>query len=140
MRFAMLVVLAIFYLAAGIFHIVSPNAFMPIMPPAIPFPSEIIILTGACEIAGAIGLVFERTRWFAGVMLALYAICVFPANLYHAFGGVHVPGLPDSWWYHAPRLVAQPLIVWWSLYCARVTDWPFSAKTARTRSGAPGTA
>src|SRR5512147_2577893 len=104
MRFATLVVLALFYAAAGVFHVVKPAAFLPIMPPVIPFPITIIVATGVCEIAGAAGLFFERTRRLAGIMLALYAVCVYPANLYHAFAPVHVPGLPDSWWYHGPRL------------------------------------
>ena len=128
MRFAILVVLALFYGAAGLFHVVNPTAFLPIMPPVIPFPITVIVATGICEIAGAAGLFFERTRWLAGAMLALYAVCVYPANVYHAFGGVHVPGLPDSWWYHGPRLAAQPVIVWWSLFCARVIDWPFARR------------
>ena len=130
MRFTMLVVLAVVYFAFGVFHVVNPDAFLPIMPPVIPFPRAIVIFTGLCEIAGAVGLLFERTRWLAGVMLALYAVCVFPANLYHAFAPVHVPSLPDSWWYHGPRLAAQPVIVWWSLYCARVIDWPFASRKA----------
>ena len=125
MRIVMLVVLGLFYFAAGVFHVVDPQAFLPIMPPVIPFPLEIIVITGVCEIAGAFGLVFERARWLAGVMLALYAVGVFPANIYHAFGHVHVPQLPDSWWYHGPRLVAQPVIVWWTLFCTRVINWPF---------------
>ena len=127
MRSIMLVVLAMIYFAFGVFHIANPGAFLAIMPPVIPFPTAVVIFTGLCEIAGALGLLFERTRWLAGVLLALYAVCVFPANLYHAFAGVHVPPLPDSWWYHAPRLAAQPVIVWWSLYCARVIDWPFTS-------------
>jgi uncharacterized membrane protein len=58
-------------------------------------------------------------------MLALYAICVFPANIKHAFYGVDVPQLPSSWWYHGPRLLAQPVLVWWALYAGGVVDWPF---------------
>jgi uncharacterized membrane protein len=132
MRSLMLVLLAVVYFAFGVFHVVDPAAFLAIMPPLIPFPRDVVIFTGLCEIAGAGGLLFARTRWLAGVMLALYAICVFPANVYHALAHVHVPPLPDSWWYHAPRLAAQPVIVWWSLYCARVIDWPFARAASIT--------
>ena len=41
-------------------------------------------------------------------MLAVYAVCVWPANIYQAFWHVHVWPLPDSWWYHGPRLALQP--------------------------------
>ena len=46
-----------------------------------------------------------------GVMLALYAVCVFPANIKHAIDSVQLPQLPTSWWYHAPRLALQPVLV-----------------------------
>ena len=63
-------------------------------------------------------------------MLALYAVCVFPANIKHAFEGIDVPQLPHSWWYHGPRLLAQPVLVWWALFAAGVTDWPFGRRHA----------
>ena len=45
-------------------------------------------------------------RRLAGVMLALYAVGVFPANIKHAIEGVDLPPAPNSWWYHGPRLGA----------------------------------
>ena len=43
-----------------------------------------VLITGVCEIARAFGLVTRSLRWWAGVMLVLYAVCVFPANVKHA--------------------------------------------------------
>jgi uncharacterized membrane protein len=63
-------------------------------------------------------------RKLAGIMLALYAVCVFPANIKHALYDIQVPGLPSSWWYHAPRLLMQPVLVWWALFCSGAIDWP----------------
>jgi uncharacterized membrane protein len=52
----------------------------------------------------------------AGLMLAIYAVCVFPANIRHAFSGVDIAGWPLGWWYHGPRLALQPVLVWWGLW------------------------
>ncbi|MGD0721765.1 MAG: hypothetical protein ABR970_12065 [Roseiarcus sp.] len=120
MRWAM----AILYGAAGALHLTSPGAFLPIVPDWVPAPRAVILLTGVCEIAGALALLTRRLRWSAGAMLALYAVCVFPANVKHALDHVVVPGLPSSWWYHGPRLALQPVLVWWALFCAGVVDWP----------------
>nr|WP_244406119.1 DoxX family protein [Methylocella silvestris] len=117
--------MAAFYFAAGVLHLSYPARFLPIMPDFVPFPGAVVLATGACEIAGALGLMIPRLRRLAGIMLALYAIAVFPANLKHAFAGVRVEGLPDSWLYHGPRLVMQPVLVWWALFCSGVIDWPF---------------
>lgn len=121
----MLGVMVVFYGAAGIIHLASPDAFLPIVPGWVPEPRATVLATGACEVAGAVGLVTKRFRWWAGVMLALYAACVFPANIKHAMENIDVPALPRSWWYHGPRLLMQPVIVWWALFCAGVVDWPF---------------
>jgi uncharacterized membrane protein len=120
MRWAM----AMFYLAAGIVHLRSPEAFLPIMPSFLPFPREIILVTGVAELCGAVGLMISRLRQAAGIGLALYALCVFPANIKHALEGIVIPSLPTSWWYHGPRLALQPVLIWWALFCSGVTDWP----------------
>jgi uncharacterized membrane protein len=117
-------ILAAFYAAAGRVHLNAPDAFLPIVPDWVPFPRDVVLLTGVCELAGAAGLMTARLRKAAGVMLGLYAICVFPANLKHAFYEVQVPGLPTTWWYHAPRLAMQPVLVWWALFCSGAIAWP----------------
>jgi len=40
--------------------------------------AKVVLITGACELAGSIALMTKRWRRVAGWMLALYAICVFP--------------------------------------------------------------
>ena len=127
-RTIMRVVMAAFYLTAGIVHLAAPDAFLPIVPDWVPLPRETVLATGLCELAGSLALMTRRLRRLAGIMLALYAVCVFPANIKHALEGVHVPPLPDSWWYHGPRLALQPVLAWWALFCAGVIDWPFTAR------------
>ena len=73
-----------------------------------------------------------RSRWRSrglpalrragGIGLALYALCVWPANVNHMLidlartdGG----GLPLA--YHLPRLAAQPLLIWAALWAAGVS-------------------
>jgi uncharacterized membrane protein len=118
-------VMAAFYAAAGIVHLLQPEAFLPIVPDWVPLPRKVVLATGVCELAGAAALLTSRLRRIAGVMLALYALCVWPANIKHAAYGIHLPSIPDSWWYHAPRLAFQPVLIWWALFCATVIDWPF---------------
>lgn len=115
LRFSFSLLLSMFYAAAGVLHLVAPNSFLRIVPPGIPLPSVIVAATGVCEIVGALGLLAPRTRRLAGRMLALYALCVWPANIYHAFWRIDVPPAPDSWWYHGPRLAFQPLLIWAAL-------------------------
>lgn len=130
-RMILCVALAAFYLAAGALHLRSPHGFLRIMPPAIPFPAFVVAFTGACEVAGAAGLLIPATRLWAGRMLALYALCVWPANIYHALWAVHVPPLPDSWWYHGPRLAFQPVLIWAALFAGGDRPWPLAAATSR---------
>lgn len=125
--------LAAAYFGVGIIHLRSPHGFLPIMPGWVPHPHGVIIATGMCEIAGAIGLATSRLRWIAGVMLAAYAVCVYPANIKHAVDHVAVSGMQLGWWYHIPRLAFQPVIIWWALYAGRVVDWPLRHQRAASR-------
>ncbi len=117
-------VLAIAYFAVGIIHLRSPGAFLPIVPAWVPLPYQTVIATGVCEIAGAAALFVPRLRWWAGVMLAAYAVCVYPANIKHAVDNVAIGGATLGLWYHLPRLAFQPVIIWWALFAGGVIDWP----------------
>jgi uncharacterized membrane protein len=128
-RTALRWLLGVIYLAAGVGHLWVPDTFLLIVPAWVPQPRAVILITGLCEIAGALALLTTRWRRFAGVMLALYAVCVFPANIKHAIDHVSLPSIPDSWWYHAPRLAFQPVFVWWALFCAGLIDWPLRERT-----------
>jgi uncharacterized membrane protein len=125
MRAWMRWLLTLIYAVAGIIHLTAPTVFLPVMPDWVPAPYQVILFTGACELAGTAGLMIARTRWLAGLMLAVYAVCVFPVNIKHAFHEPAVLGLTNPWLYHGPRLLFQPVLVWWALYAGGVIDWPF---------------
>jgi uncharacterized membrane protein len=125
MRAWMRWLLTLIYAVAGIIHLTAPTVFLPVMPDWVPAPYQVILFTGACELAGAAGLMIARTRWLTGLMLAVYAVCVFPVNIKHALHEPAVFGLTNPWLYHGPRLLFQPVLVWWALYAAGVIDWPF---------------
>ena len=117
--------LAAAYLFAGYKHISDPHFFMRIVPSWVPMPFETVVVTGACEILGAIGLLIPRLRRVAAVMLALYAVCVFPANIKHMLDFA-ASGAPwTGWLYHGPRMLLQPVIVWWTLFAGGLIDWPW---------------
>lgn len=117
--------LALFYAAAGVLHIAVPGPFLSITPAWVPHAPLVIFMTGVCEIAGAVGLCIRRLRRFAGVALALYAVCVFPANVKHAIDslGSASPGAL-AWLYHIVRLPLQPVLVWLPLFAASWVTWP----------------
>ena len=124
--------LVMVYVFAGVTHLRSPEFFLPIVPGWVPQPEFVVLVTGVCEIAGSAALLTCSFRKFAGIMLALYAVCVYPANIKHALEDVAVGGAHLSWWYHGPRLALQPVFVWWALYAGAVIDWPFKWRGNKT--------
>ena len=121
-------VLALAYMVVGIAHLRSPCGFIAITPGWVPFPATVIFLTGLAELAGAAGLMVPALRKAAGIGLALYALCVWPANINHAVHDIAIGGVHLGWAYHGPRLALQPVIIWWALLVAHVTDWPFARR------------
>ncbi len=117
------VITAVVFIAIGITHFIPPvvRGMAAMVPRAFhgrPFsPVWWVWVTGVAEIAGGLGLLFEPTRAAAGIALAVFLVCVFPANAYAAqhrdrFGAVAVP-----FW---PRLAMQvaliALVLWVGLF------------------------
>ncbi|WP_255326293.1 DoxX family protein [Sphingobium sp. EM0848] len=123
------VVLAAAYAFAGVAHLARPGGFVAITPEWVPMPELVVALTGMAEIAGAAGLMLPPLRKAAGMGLALYALCVWPANFHHALSDIPLSGVHLSWWYHGPRLALQPVIIWWALWASGAIDWPFARRS-----------
>jgi uncharacterized membrane protein len=71
-------------------------------------PINLVYFTGACELAGGIGILIPATAFAASIGLTLFLIAVFPANAYAAqhpekFGRAAIP-----FW---PRLIAQLALI-----------------------------
>ncbi len=113
--------LAGIYGAAGVLHLANPAPFLTIVPDWVPGPERIIALTGVAELLGAAGLLQTRSlplRHWAGWGLAAYALCVWPANYHHMQLDMARPDHGLGLGYHVPRLLAQPLIIWWALWAS----------------------
>jgi uncharacterized membrane protein len=72
---------AVFFVVAGAMHFVRPGFYFTIMPPYLPWPMELIYVSGLFEILGGAGLIPGVTRRFSGIGLMLLLLAVLPANI-----------------------------------------------------------
>ncbi len=115
------VIVMVWFVVGGIGHFVLTNMFTSIVPPYVPFPREMVYVTGVLEIAGALAALYKPWRHIAGWCLIALTICVTP---------VHIQMLieADKWQALGPaalwgRLLFQPLLIW--------IIWASTRRTAR---------
>lgn len=117
------ILLAAFYAFAGYAHLANPEPFLLITPDWVPAPEAVIWWTGIAEFAGAIGLIqpfSKQLRQAAGTGLALYALCVWPANINHFAADMAREDGGLGLGYHVPRMIAQPVLIWLALWVGDV--------------------
>lgn len=105
--------LALFFSVAGLLHFMFPAAYAGIMPPWLPAPLLLVYVSGACELAGGIGLLPERTRRLAGIGLIALSLAVLPANVQML---LNARAAGDPAWQQAlllARLPLQAALIWW---------------------------
>lgn len=105
---------AIFFVVAGIAHFVSPDAYVRIVPPYLPQPGLLVLISGVAEIAGGIGVLIPITRRMAALGLVVLLIAVFPANIYMAVAHVPFAGMAGESWLQWLRLPLQAPLIWWA--------------------------
>ena len=105
-QLALRLLLAVVFVGAGTAHFVPSvqRTMAAMVPPRLRWsglvgPRGLVIITGLCELAGGIGLLYPPTIVTSGVCLALFLVAVFPANAYAArhperFGRVAIPLVP----------------------------------------------
>ncbi|MBL0173234.1 MAG: hypothetical protein IPP90_21630 [Gemmatimonadaceae bacterium] len=105
--------LVVLFLIAGIAHFIVPAWFDRIVPTWVPNARVATLLSGAAEIAGAIGLLIPAARAAAGWGLIMLLLAVFPANvnmLQLAQATQASAGYLAALWI---RLPLQSLLIWW---------------------------
>ncbi len=68
-------------------------------------------ISGAAELAGAVGLLIPQTRRYAAYGLIALLVAVFPANIYMALDRTRFEQLPE--WALLARLPLQFLLIAW---------------------------
>jgi len=103
---------AALFLTSGTLHFVRPRLFEAIVPPQLGDPRALVALSGAAEIAGALGLLIPQTRRAAGLGLIALLLAVWPANIFMALEAERFRRVAPAWllWARVPLQLA--LIGW----------------------------
>ena len=104
--------LAVFFTLAGAVHLIRPSLYLPIMPPVLPYKSELILVSGAAEIAGGVGLLIKPVRQAAAYGLIVLLVAIFPANIQMLLNGLASNDSPPVLALLLARLPLQPLLIW----------------------------
>ena len=129
--------LAVFFIAAGILHFVFPTSYAKSVPAWLPWHAGLVVISGLFEIAGGVGVLFEATRRLAGIGLIGLCLAVLPANV-QMLQDAQAAGASSAWlallWL---RLPAQALLIaWiWQATLRRPPGWP--ALDQRRRPAVP---
>ena len=105
---------------AGTLHFLEPRRYRSIMPPYVPAHHELVLASGAAEVAGGLALLtpgLERpARWWLIALLA----AIFPANVHMAVNAEQIEGLaPVPRWLLWARLPLQAALVAWVVRATR---------------------
>ncbi|MEV4542285.1 DoxX family protein [Micromonospora echinaurantiaca] len=103
------------FVPAGVTVMPTHDDLVRMVPPAVPFPSAAVYLTGVLELLGALGLVIPRTRRAAGYCLALLFVVMLPANIYAATADVPFADEPASpLWQRIPEQILYIAVALWA--------------------------
>lgn len=113
-------VMAAAYIFSGYYHLTNPSFYLNIMPPDLPNPEWLNVLSGLAEIVLGVYLLEPRTRVYAAWGIIALLVAVFPANIYAAVENVGAEGPgsgPGALGY--VRLPFQALFVVWAWWYTR---------------------
>lgn len=112
-------ILGAFLVFAGLSHLFwAREEFAAQVPTWLPLNTDFVVLaSGVVEIVlGAALVLWARRRVVIGVITALFFLAVFPGNISQFVTGTDAFGL-DSDAARGIRLLFQPLLIIWALWC-----------------------
>ena len=113
------VIHAVAIIVVGITHFIVPEQYARIVPPQLPYPFELVYISGFFEILGGIGLVIPFVSVAAAWGLIALYIAVFPANINMAVNSIPIDGIPHIPWLYWARLPFQAVLIAWAYWYTR---------------------
>lgn len=114
-----LLLLAVFFVYAGVSHFANPEQFVAIVPPWLPAALALVYVSGVLEILGGLGALWPRTRSLAGFGLVALLVAVFPANVQMAVDAQSWLAQGISPWALYVRLPLQLVLIAWAWWATR---------------------
>lgn len=111
--------LGLFFMGAGAMHFIKSSSYEAIVPPSVPYPAEVVAVSGVAEIVGGAAVLVPRLRRWARWWLIALLIAVFPANVHMAINPEQIRGLSVPQWLLWARLPLQGLLIVWVLAATR---------------------
>ena len=115
LRYAGLAVVCLWFAIGGVAHFVATATFVRIVPPYVPFPLQVVYVTGVFELLAAVALWWPRWRQSVGNALFIFTVCVTPANVYMFMNPQLFPNISET--VLGVRLILQVLLlvcIWWA--------------------------
>lgn len=113
------VIHAVAIIVVGITHFSVPEQYARIVPPQLPYPFELVYISGFFEILGGIGLVIPFVSVAAAWGLIALYIAVFPANINMAVNSIPIDGIPHIPLLYWARLPFQAVLIAWAYWYTR---------------------
>jgi len=113
--------ITLFFLLGGAAHFLIVERFVSVMPAYLPWPRELVLISGVFELLGAVGVLFACTMRWAGCGLVLLCLAVFPANLNMALHAERFNEIPA--WLLYLRLPLQALIILHIVWATELLRW-----------------
>lgn len=104
------IVLSVFFIFVGVLHFLQTSFFESAVPPYVPHPTAMVVISGVFEILGGIGVLIPKLKKWGGIGLILLLAAVYPANVHMAMHSDLFPKIPPAvLWF---RLTLQPLLMY----------------------------
>ena len=107
-----LYLMAVIYIVAGLNHFRSPRLYIKIIPPYLPNPKALNIISGLAEIVLGIALMIKPLTGVAAWGVNALLIAVFPTHLYMYNNPKARMGMPL--WALLLRMPLQLLLMYWA--------------------------
>ena len=112
-----IIIMALFYIAAGLNHFRDPNFYLKMIPKYLPYPKFLNFFSGGAEVLFGLMLFYQPWRNYALIGIIALLLAVFPANA-EMVNSEHFKTIPRKW--KILRLPLQAIVIYWAYFHIKI--------------------
>ncbi len=101
-----------FFILAGVAHFLKTDVYVKVVPPYLPWPKSVVLLSGAASVILGTALLAPRVSRIAAWGIIAFLVAVFPSNVHMALHPEIFSNVPV--WLLWARLPFQAVLIGWS--------------------------